>query len=154
MRTILAGLVLVAVACGGGESGSSDSAPAATPAADAAQPAAQGAVHEVRMELTAGGDYVYSPAALTIRQGDRVRWLNISGFPHNVAFYGDRIPAGAEAILNAAMTNRMGSLSGALMVAPNAVYEISFAGAPTGTYNYFCTPHEMVGMVATLTITQ
>jgi plastocyanin len=33
-----------------------------------------------------------------------------------------------------------------------AVYEISFAGAPEGTYAYVCTPHEMVGMLATLTV--
>jgi len=149
----MATLALVAMACGGGDGGES-STPAATPAVEAAPPAAPGAVHEVRMHQTPEGGFVYEPATLTIRQGDRVRWINVSGGPHNVAFYGDRIPAGAEAVLNAAMANRMGNLSGGLMVAPDAVYEIGFAGAPAGTYEYFCTPHEMLGMKATLTVTQ
>lgn len=158
MRKIFASLALVAIACGGGDSGESHDDMAATegaaPMAEAAQPAAQGTVHEVQMLQTPDGNFVYQPATLTIRVGDRVRWLNVSGGPHNVAFYADRIPAGAEAVLNAAMPNRMTNLSGALLVAPNATYEIGFAGVPAGTYGYFCTPHEMVGMTGTLTVTQ
>ena len=154
MRKIMATLALVAMACGGGEGGESNDDVTADTATPAAQPAAQGTVHEVQMLLTADGSYVYQPATLSISQGDRVRWINTSGGPHNTAFYGDRIPAGAEAILNAAMANRIGNLSGGLLIAPDATYEVSFAGAPVGTYEYFCTPHEMLGMKATLTVTQ
>ena len=50
------------------------------------------------------------------------------------------------------MPNTFAPMSGALLMAPNAVYEIVFAGAPTGEYAYTCTPHELLGMVATLTI--
>lgn len=155
MRTIMATLAVLAVACGGGESsgGSQDAQqPAMSETQPAAQPAAQGTVHEVRMELTAEGQYEYNPSTLTIKPGDTVRWINVSGGPHNVSFYADQIPSGAADVLNAAMANRMGNLSGQLLVAPNATYEVSFAGAPAGEYHYFCTPHEALGMKATLTV--
>jgi plastocyanin len=50
------------------------------------------------------------------------------------------------------MPNRMGNLSGKLIIQPNETYEIVFANAPTGNYGYTCTPHELLGMNATLTI--
>lgn len=160
MRRLMAVIALAAIACGGGESGQSEAmpeqeaAPAAAPAA-AAMPgmAETGTVHEVQMLLAPDGQYVYQPASLTIRVGDRVRWINVSGGPHNVAFYADKIPAGAKDLLNATMADRMGDLTGQLLVQPNAAYEISFAGAPVGAYDYFCTPHEMLGMKAQLTVT-
>jgi plastocyanin len=160
MRKLVASLALFALACGGGEQGAQEEAQAAAqpsqPAAPAAQPAGggTGTVHTVEMLLTNDGQYVYRPASLTIRVGDTVRWLNVSGFPHNVAFYQDQIPQGAAQFLSAAMPaeGKLGPMSGRLMTQPNETYEITFSGAPTGTYNYFCTPHEALGMKGTLTI--
>jgi len=139
--------VLALVACGGTDAARDEGAAADTTAG-------VGAVHEVRMLLTEGGDYVYQPAELTIRPGDRVRWVNVSGGPHNVAFYAARIPPGALEVLNAAMPERLGGqdLVGKLLMDDGATYEISFAGAPEGTYAYLCTPHEMMGMQATLIV--
>lgn len=154
MRRWIAAAALVALACGGGAD-SDEPAESAAPAADAVAdaPVAQsGTVHEVRMLLTADGQYVYQPATLSIRTGDRVRWVNVSGGPHNVAFYRDRVPGGAADFLTAMMTDQISPLSGKLMIQANEAYEISFAGAPAGTYAYFCTPHEMLGMVAELTV--
>lgn len=157
MRTFVAMVALAAVACGGGETGQSEAMPEANaapaPSVTAAPMAGTGAMHEVQMLLTPDGQYVFQPASLTIRVGDRVRWINVSGGPHNVAFYADGIPRGAKELLNATMAERMGDLTGQLLVQPNAGYEISFAGAPVGTYDYYCTPHEMLGMKAQLTVT-
>jgi plastocyanin len=141
------------MACGGNESGGAEaqSAQAATPT-PAPAGSETGQVHEVRMLLTADGRYAFEPATLAIAPGDRVRWVNVSGGPHNVAFYPDKIPAAAKDLLNAAMADRMGDLVGRLLVQPNEAYEIVFAGAPPGTYDYYCTPHEMLGMKAQLTV--
>jgi plastocyanin len=150
MRKLIGGLALAVMACGGAERAEDDA-----PTTEAREEApTTGTVHEVRMLLTEAGAYVYDPVELTIKTGDTVRWLNISGPPHNVAFYADRIPDGAKDVLNAAMPNRMGDLSGPLMMQINEVYTISFANAPSGVYEYFCTPHEMLGMTARLTITE
>jgi plastocyanin len=123
----------------------------AGPPASASAPAP---VHDVRMLLTDDGHYVFQPAELTIRSGDRVRWINVSGGPHNVEFFRDSIPAGAFPVLNAAMNDRLGGqdLVGKLLFDDAEVYEISFAGAPAGTYAYVCTPHAAAGMNARLTV--
>ena len=161
MRKFMAAVAVFGFACGGGESGdSSSSTPAATSqpaAAPASAPAATGTgtVHEVSMQLTSGGLYVFAPTTLTIKVGDTVRWLNESGPPHNVAFQADGVPAGAGDVLTRAYARdaqKIGPMSGRLMTQIGDTYEISFAGAPTGTYNYNCTPHQPLGMTATLTV--
>ncbi len=162
MRKLFAALALVGLACGGegGEDASTPAAGDAQPVLDQAAPVpapmpagvATGTVHEVRMLLADDGRYVYEPEELAIRVGDTVRWINESGGPHNVSFYADKIPAGAASYLDGAMGNKMSPLTGELMIQENQAYEMIFAGAPTGTYDYFCTPHEMLGMKASLTI--
>ena len=151
MRHLIAALAITALACGGGEQAGQQAAPPAGGQPAAAAPAATGAVHDVNMELR-DGRYIYDPLQLTIKVGDTVRWINLSGGPHNVAFYQDKIPAGAADLLNTAMANRLGPLSGPLLTDSLAAYQISFAGAPAGTYDYYCLPHEALGMKASLTI--
>jgi plastocyanin len=125
------------------------------PSAAAAEPGAAGsAVHEVKMLETPAGDFVFEPAALTIRVGDVVRWVNVSGGMHNVAFYADRIPEGAAPLLDAAMPGRLTDLTGPLVEAPGQTYEVAFDDLPPGHYAYYCTPHEMLGMRAQLTVTR
>ena len=150
MTAAVAGMVLLVAACGGGEE-----APAADPAMtpEAAAPAAaMGATHDVNMVLE-GSAYLYVPAALTIKTGDVVVFHNVSGGPHNVQFYPDSIPAGAQDILAAAMPNQMSPLAGELLVEPNATYTISFAGAPAGDYAFMCLPHLAMNMVGKITVT-
>ena len=161
MRQFVAVCALLALACGGGDA-DGDSAPAVASASTAALPAdhppidgaaTQGAVHTVDMVITDQGEYRFIPDQLTIKAGDTVRWVNVSGGPHNVQFRTDGIPDGAAGVLSAAMQGRtIGELSGSLMTAPNAVYEISFEGAPAGEYDYTCTPHELLGMNAKMTV--
>jgi len=158
MRTFIAAVAVLAVACGGGERPDAASAgpqETATPALKPAPvPQATGTVRDVQMLMTPDGHFVFQPADLTIVVGDRVRWTNVSGGPHNVAFHPDKIPSGAKALLNAAMRERMSDLTGKLLIQPNATYEISFVGLPPGQYQYYCTPHEMLGMTGTITVTR
>jgi plastocyanin len=101
-----------------------------------------------------GTSYKFVPAELTIRTGDRVVWHNVSGGPHNVAFWADSIPAGAREILEPQIPNPIGPLSSELLVEPNATIAITFANAPAGEYRYTCTPHMAMGMHGKLTVTQ
>jgi len=104
------------------------------------------------MMETPDGRFVFEPAALTIHVGDVVRWINVSGGMHNVAFYSNQIPAGASQVLDAAMPNRLTELTGPLLERPGQTYEVSFADVPAGMYGYYCTPHEMLGMKAQLAV--
>ena len=146
---LAAGLVVMA-ACGGGEKKAET--PAA-PAAAAAAPAATGTVHEIDMTLN-GTTPMFSPNAVTIKAGDIVRFVNKQGGPHNVSFWPDSIPAGAQAVLTAAMKDQMGPMQSQLEVDQDKAYDISFAGAPEGTYKFYCLPHLAMGMHGTITVTK
>jgi plastocyanin len=96
--------------------------------------------------------YRFDPATVTIRAGDTVRWTNVSGGPHDVSFWSDSIPAGAAGPLQSHMANTTSPLTGPLLSDPSATYTISFAGAPAGTYKYYCMPHLALGMRATVVV--
>lgn len=153
MRAMMAaGVALVLVACGGkgGEQGAADTT-AAAPAAQPAAPAASGATHEVAMEFD-GKTGKFVPDQLTIKSGDAVNFVVKSGPPHNVAFWPESIPSGADAALNAGMPETMAPLTGPMKVGMGETYTVNFANAPAGTYKYYCTPHLPFGMHATITV--
>lgn len=163
-RGVIVGVAFLA-ACGGGEKKADTTGAAAAPApaagasASAAAPAAgtgtamapTGKTWEVKMIGDASG-YKFDPATLTIKQGDAVKWTVVSGPPHNVSFYADSIPPGAQNQLAANMPNPMSPLTSPLFNNPGESYTVSFAGVPKGTYKYFCTPHQALGMHAQLTV--
>ncbi|MEX2154787.1 MAG: plastocyanin/azurin family copper-binding protein [Gemmatimonadaceae bacterium] len=155
------GLVIVAAmaalsACGGGDRASTDTSAAAPaggatpgPATGAAQAAVTGAWHEVSMLGDEKG-YRYQPTALTIKQGDGVRWVMVSGPPHNVVF--ENVPDGARAQLSANMPNQLTELSSPMMLNPDEKYEMSFSGVKPGKYDYICQPHLANNMRGSITV--
>jgi plastocyanin len=159
MTSMVAGLAMALAACGGGENKTQDQpaagqaagTPDQTAPAAAATPAGTGKSHDVNMVLD-GSKYKFDPENLTIQSGDVVRYHNKSGGPHNVSFWPDSIPGGAADVLKKNMPNQMAPLEGPLLTEPNAVYEISYAGAPKGEYKYYCLPHLALGMKAKLTV--
>ena len=157
VTSMAAGLAVLVAACGGGEQKASDQqqttaapeqqAPASAPAASGGN----GATHDVNMVLE-GSSYKYVPDQLTIKAGDQVRFINVSGGPHNVSFWADSIPSGAADALKAGMPDQMAPLEGQLITEPNGVYAVSFANAPAGEYKYYCLPHLALGMKARITV--
>ncbi len=153
--TLVAGLALALVACGGGEKKAESAAtpaPGATPA-PAAVTAVAGATHDVNMVLD-GSTYHFVPNHFTIKVGDKVVFHNVSGGPHNVQFWADSIPAGAADPLKAAMPDQMSDLVGNLITEANGTYAITFANVPTGDYGFTCLPHMAMGMNGKVTVTK
>jgi plastocyanin len=160
---VITGAAIVLGACGGGDKAATDTAaaPAAAPAAEApaaAAPAAAGAMapitgttHEVKM-IGDGTGYKFEPADITIKAGDGIKFVLVSGGPHNVAFDPAAVPAAAKAQLTANMPEQAGELSGKMMLNANESYTISFAGIPAGTYDYHCTPHLAMNMKGKITV--
>ena len=105
----------------------------------------------VRLLGDASG-YRFQPASVSAHVGDVVRFVNISGGPHNVSFWEDSIPAGAAATLQRNMQKTMRTLSGVLLSAQNETYTVSLAELRPGTYRYYCVPHLAVKMVGRITI--
>src|SRR5205814_5806195 len=99
--------------CGGGEKKASDTSTAAAPAAGSTSGAATatgtaapvtGAWHEVKMLGDEKG-YRFDPENVTVKAGDGVRWVMISGGPHNVAF--QNVSGAAKTQLSSNMTNQI-----------------------------------------------
>jgi len=160
------GLALVATfatlgACGGGgDKAGTDTSAAAQPAAGATSSAATGTAagatapvtgtwHEVKMLGDEKG-YKFEPQDVVVKQGDGVRWVVVSGGPHNVAF--QDVPAAARAQLAANMPNQISDLSSPMLLNPNEKYEMSFAKVPAGKYGYICTPHIATNMRGSVTV--
>ncbi|MEQ1690836.1 MAG: protein kinase [Gemmatimonas sp.] len=126
--------------------------PAIDSAAIAARAAASGMLYEVKMIGDANG-YRFEPADFTLTQYDAVRFVTVSGGPHNVAFDPSALRWDSRAALSANMQDTIGELSGRLLLTTGESYEMSFAGVPTGTYEFFCTPHLAMNMKGTVTVT-
>ncbi len=168
----VAASAVMMVACGGGENKAADTTattststssadstttsaattPAAAPAAGSVAAAPiTGTVHEVKMIGDASG-YRFDPATITIKEGDGIKYINVSGGPHNVTFDPAQVPADVAAQLNANMPNTTSPLASPLLIQPNQTYTISFAKIKPGTYEAHCTPHMAMGMKQTITV--
>lgn len=90
--------------------------------------------------------YRFEPATITLKAGDGVRVTNVVGGPHNITFWPDSIPSGAQQQLQANMPNTSGPLTSPLLIKPSDSYTISFAGVAPGTYKFYCMPHLALGM--------
>merc|ERR1712176_867460 len=82
-----------------------------------------------------GGGLQFVPDSLTVKAGETVQFVNNVGFPHNIVFDDDAIPAG----VNAEKISKEDYLNAA-----GETVEIKFEKA--GEYNYYCEPHQGAGM--------
>lgn len=148
------------LACGGGEQKAADSTPADTTAANVTPPATPGTgtgapitgtTHTVNMVGDATS-YRFEPNAITIKAGDGIKFINVTGGPHNVSADPAKIPDDVEGVLSANMPDQMAPLSGPLLMNPNDAYIISFAGIKPGTYELNCTPHLAMNMIMKVTV--
>jgi plastocyanin len=154
--------VIVLGACGGGGDAAADSAatPATTDTAASVAPtpppagapaAITGTTHEVKMVGDDKG-YRFEPADITVKAGDGIKFIMVSGGPHNVAFDPATIPADVKPQLSANMPNQAGELSSPMFMNANEEYVISFANIKPGQYPYHCTPHLAMNMKGTITV--
>ena len=103
---------------------------------------AESNVHTVRM-VSEDGEFHFEPHVVRVQPGDTVRWVLESGRHSTTSYVSSndkplRIPENAD-----------GWDSGTLSEA-GATFEKTFR--VEGVYDYFCVPHEGVGMVGTVVV--
>ena len=164
----LAATAIILGACAGGDPANTDttgiaidstSAPVAAPGSASPVPAAgtgtmapiTGTTHEVKMVGDAKG-YRFEPANITVRAGDGIKFMMISGGPHNVAFDPATVPADVQAQLDANISEKIGQLSSAMKMNAGESITVSFANIKTGKYPFNCTPHLALGMKGEVTV--
>ncbi len=111
-----------------------------------------GTIKTVNMVGDAKG-YRFEPANFTIKQGDGVKFVVVSGVPHNVAFDPATIPADVRPQLDANMgTDKMGELSSNMKMNVGESITVSFGNIKPGQYPYHCTPHLALNMKGLITV--
>ncbi len=89
---------------------------------------AQGEEVTVRME-----DNFFAPANITVEPGTTVTWVQSGDNPHTTTSYDGLWDSG--------------------LLPGGSGQSFSFTFEEPGTYDYFCMPHEALGMVGTVTVT-
>ena len=113
---------------------------------------ATGATKTVNMVGDAKG-YRFEPANITVKQGDAIKFVVVSGGPHNVAFDPATIPADVRPQLDANMgTDKMGELSSSMKMNAGEAVTVSFAKIKPGQYPYHCVPHLALNMKGVITV--
>jgi len=126
--------------------------PSTTAGGTAAMAPITGTTKTVNMVGDAKG-YRFEPANITVKQGDGIKFVVVSGGPHNVAFDPATIPADVKAQLDANMgTDKMSELSSNMKMNPGESVTVSFANIKPGQYPFHCTPHLALGMKGTITV--
>lgn len=94
----------------------------------------------------------FDPATLSVAPGTTVVFDNVGSLDHSVTAYEDELPEGADYFasggFDAEQAARDGYPEGAL--GGGDTYEHVFEA--TGTYEYFCIPHEGSGMTGTIEV--
>src|SRR5439155_9339750 len=100
-----------------------------------------GATKTVNMVGDAKG-YRFEPANITVKQGDGIKFVVVSGGPHNVAFDPATIPPDVKPQLDANMgTDKMGELSSNMKTNNGESVTVSFGKIKPGQYPFHCVPH-------------
>lgn len=132
--------------------GGATSTTPATTGGTAAMAPITGATKTVNMVGDAKG-YRFEPANITVKQGDGIKFVVVSGGPHNVSFDPATIPADVKSQLDANMgTDKMSELSSNMKMNPGESVTVSFANIKPGQYPFHCTPHLALGMKGTITV--
>jgi plastocyanin len=151
----LVAVAMFATACGGGGEQAQTETPAPAPeAAPAAAPAAPagaataapitGTTHEVKMVGDEKG-YRFEPATINAKTGDGIKFVMVSGGPHNVAFDAATLAEDVKSQLQANMPNST-DFSSPMMMTANEAWTVSLGNIKPGTYGIICTPHLAMGM--------
>lgn len=94
----------------------------------------------------------YEPKSISVAPGTTVTWTNDSDVDHTVTAYEDGIPSNAEYFASGGFTSEQAArndMDGGLIAAGDRfkhTFEV------TGTYEYFCIPHEGSGMTGAVQV--
>lgn len=98
------------------------------------------------IDVTLGGDdgaLVFLPQTFEVASGEKIVFKNNAGFPHNVVFDEDEVPAGVDAA-------KISMAEEDLLNAKGETYEVTLS--TPGTYSFYCAPHQGAGMAGKVTV--
>ncbi|KAK8642324.1 hypothetical protein V6N13_011672 [Hibiscus sabdariffa] len=104
------------------------------------------ASNALALEVLLGADdasLVFVPSEFSVSPGEKIVFKNNAGFPHNVVFDEDEIPAGVDA-------SKISMAEEDLLNAKGEIYAVTLT--EKGSYSFYCYPHRGAGMVGKVTV--
>ncbi|MFB6079778.1 MAG: plastocyanin/azurin family copper-binding protein [Haloferacaceae archaeon] len=144
-----AGVALVP-ALAGCSGGSGASSPSPSSATETASTSGGGGQWAERKTVDMTDSLKFDPDHVRVSKGTNVTWKNPSGIGHTVTAYDDGLPDGASYFASGGYDSEQAARDAYKddtggVVSKGESYSHTFR--TTGTYKYFCIPHEMNGMV-------
>lgn len=103
--------------------------------------------------VTMTSDLQFDPAEVTIESGETVTWENDSTVPHTASAYKQSLPEGAAYFASGDYESEQAvrqSTSARGFLERGETYQHTFD--ISGTYRYFCLPHEENGMIGDIIV--
>ncbi|MDS0221262.1 plastocyanin/azurin family copper-binding protein [Haloarcula sp. S1AR25-5A] len=105
------------------------------------------------VEMTDG--LAYEPKKIQVEAGTTITFENVGSIGHTVTAYEDKIPDGATYFASGGFDSQQAAKDGYSNgqegnIPKGESYEVTLE--TTGTYEYYCIPHEMNGMVGTIKV--
>jgi len=100
-------------------------------------------------------ELTFEPGRIQVSAGTEVTWENVGSIGHTVTAYEDEIPDGATYFASGGFDSLQAAKDGYSDGQKGNVPEgesYSHTFETTGTYEYYCIPHEMNGMVGTVKV--
>ncbi|WP_336338869.1 plastocyanin/azurin family copper-binding protein [Haloarcula brevis] len=100
-------------------------------------------------------ELAYEPKKIQVEAGTTVTFENVGSIGHTVTAYEDRIPDGATYFASGGFDSQQAAKDGYSNgtegnIPEGESYEVTLE--TTGTYEYYCIPHEMNGMVGQIKV--
>ncbi|XP_009776940.1 plastocyanin A'/A'' [Nicotiana sylvestris] len=89
------------------------------------------------------GGLAFVPGNFSVSAGEKITFKNNAGFPHNVVFDEDEIPAGVD-------VSKISMPEEEYLNGPGETYSVTLS--EKGTYTFYCAPHQGAGMVGKVTV--
>ncbi|XP_051150937.1 plastocyanin-like [Andrographis paniculata] len=89
------------------------------------------------------GSLVFVPKEAEVAAGEQINFVNNAGFPHNVVFDEDEVPAGVD-------VSKISMDEQDLLNGPGEKYSVTLT--EKGSYSYYCSPHQGAGMAGKITV--
>ena len=100
-------------------------------------------------------ELTFAPERIRVSAGTEVTWKNVGSIGHTVTAYEDETPDGAAYFASGGFDSQQAAADGYSSGQEGNVPKgesYSHTLETTGTYEYYCIPHEMNGMVGTVKV--
>uniref|UniRef100_A0A7N0U3N3 Plastocyanin n=1 Tax=Kalanchoe fedtschenkoi TaxID=63787 RepID=A0A7N0U3N3_KALFE len=104
------------------------------------------ASNAMAMEVLLGSDdggLNFIPSEFSVAPGEKIVFKNNAGFPHNIVFDEDEVPAGVD-------VSKISMNEEDLLNSAGETYAVTLS--EKGTYSFYCAPHQGAGMVGKVTV--